>query len=136
MNNHHKVKTINLNSLSLSLSLSLTNTHTKGWVQITLSNVTLLNNLLLNSYFEKHTIELHVLYVFNVHTNLSTNQILLIIRSINSSFIYYYKLQKLEFKQLVDDMAIDVWSSWNFLSIENIWRWCNQMVDLSNFTFN
>ena len=40
-----------------------------GWVQvilgITLSNVTPLNNLLLNSYFENLTVELYVLYVLN-----------------------------------------------------------------------
>ena len=49
-----------------------------GWVQvtpgITLSNVTPSNNLLLNSYFENLTIELHVLYVLNMHTNFHANR--------------------------------------------------------------
>ena len=30
------------------------------------------------------------------------------IQSINSYFIQYFKLQKLEFKQLIDDMAINL----------------------------
>ena len=34
---------------------------------VTLSNITPLNNLLLNSYFENPTVELHVLYVLNIH---------------------------------------------------------------------
>ena len=49
-----------------------------GWVQIifgiTLSNVTPTNNLLLNSYFENSTVELHVLYVHNIHANFHANQ--------------------------------------------------------------
>ena len=40
-----------------------------------LSNITLLNNLLLNSYFENPTVELHVLYVLNMHANFHTNHI-------------------------------------------------------------
>ena len=49
-----------------------------GWVQIifgiTLSNVTPTNNLLLNSYFENPTIELHILYVLNMYTNFHANR--------------------------------------------------------------
>ena len=48
-----------------------------GWVQVTsgvtLSNVTLPNNLLLHSYFENPTIKLHVLYVLNTHANIYAN---------------------------------------------------------------
>ena len=51
-----------------------------GWVQVTssvsLSNVTLPNNLLLNPYFENLTIALYILYVFNMHANFYTNQML------------------------------------------------------------
>ena len=43
-----------------------------------------------------------------MHVNFYTNQILFTTRSINSYFIQYYKLQKLEFKQLIEDMAIDL----------------------------
>ena len=42
---------------------------------VTLSNVTPLNNLLLNSYFKNSTIELHVLNVLNMHANFLVNQI-------------------------------------------------------------
>ena len=41
---------------------------------VTLNNVTPLNNLLLNSYFENPTVELHVLYVRNIHTKFHINQ--------------------------------------------------------------
>ena len=50
----------------------------QSWVQVTpgviLSNVIPLNNLLLNSYFENPTVELHVLYVLNMHAKFHTNQ--------------------------------------------------------------
>ena len=50
-----------------------------SWVQVTLSvtlsNVILLKNLLLNLCFENLTIELHVLYVFNMHANFHANRI-------------------------------------------------------------
>ena len=82
-----------------------------GWVQITLSvtlsNITPPNNLLMNLYFENFTIGLHVLYVLNMHINFHINQMLFTIQSINSSFIHYFKLQKLKFIQLIDDMTIE-----------------------------
>ena len=36
------------------------------------------------------------------------NRMLFTIRYINSCFMHYFKLQKLEFKQLIDNMAIDL----------------------------
>ena len=36
--------------------------------------------------------------------------------------MHYFKLQKLEFKQLIDDTAIDFLSSLNFVSMENMRR--------------
>ena len=77
-------------------------------LSVTLSNVTPPNNLLYNSYFENSTIELHVLYVFNIITNFHINWMLFTIRSINSYFMHYFKLQKFEFKQLIDDMAMNL----------------------------
>ena len=74
---------------------------------ITLSNVTSSNDLLLNSYFKNFTVGLHILYVLNIHANFHVNWMLFIIQYINSSFMYYFKLQKLEFKQLIDDMTIN-----------------------------
>ena len=35
---------------------------------------------------------------------------------------HYFKLQKLEFKQLIDNMAVDLWSSLNFVNMDNIQR--------------
>ena len=83
-----------------------------GWVKVissvTLSNVTPLNILLLNSYFENLTIGLHVLYVFNLHVNFYTSQMLFTIQSINSYFMQYFNLRKLEFKQFMDDITINL----------------------------
>ena len=49
----------------------------EDWVQvmpgITLNNITPSNNLLLNLYFENPTVELHILYVFNMHANFHVN---------------------------------------------------------------
>ena len=57
------------------------------WVQVipnvTLSNVTSANNLLLKSYFKNYIVELHVLYVLNMHINIHVNKLLFIIQSIN-----------------------------------------------------
>ena len=50
--------------------------------------------------------------------------------------MHYFKLQKLEFKQLIDDIIIDLWLPRNFASMKNIRRWCNLIVDLSKFTSN
>ena len=87
-----------------------------GWVQvtpsITLSNVTPFNNLLLNSYFENTTVELHVLYILNMHANFHVNWMLFTIQSINSSFMYYFKLQKLMTWLLIFD----------HLEILQVWR--------------
>ena len=43
-----------------------------------------------------------------MHANFYDNQMLFTIRSIISYFMYYFKLQKLEFKQLIDDIVIDL----------------------------
>ena len=86
-----------------------------SWVQViysvTLNNVIPSNNLLLNSYFRNLTVELYFLYVLNICVNFYTNQTLFIILSINSSFMHYFKLQKVEFKQLIDDITINLWLS-------------------------
>ena len=62
-----------------------------SWVQITLgvtlSNITLLNNLLFNSYFKNPYVNLHILYVLNMYANIHINRILFTIRFINS-FLY------------------------------------------------
>ena len=64
--------------------------------------------MLYNLYFENLTIILHVLYVLNIHANFHINWMLFTIRFINSSFMHYFKLLKLEFKHLFDDMTINL----------------------------
>ena len=61
----------------------------------------------MNLYFENFAIRLHVLYILNMHVNFHINQMLFTIQFINSSFMHYFKLQKLEFIQLIGDMTID-----------------------------
>ena len=55
----------------------------RGWIQvtpdITLSNVTISNNLLMNLYFDNSTIGLHILFVLNMYANFHTYRILFII---------------------------------------------------------
>ena len=75
---------------------------------VTLKSVTPLNNLLLNSYFQNPTVGLHVLYVINIYANFHAYRVKFTIRSLNSSFKCYFKLQKLEFKQLIDNMPINL----------------------------
>ena len=43
-----------------------------------------------------------------MYANFHTNQMLFIIQSINSSFMFYSKLQICEFKQLIDGMTTDL----------------------------
>ena len=65
----------------------------QSWVQVTLgvilSNITPLNNLLLNSYFENSIIELHILYILNKHANFHVK-----------SDIIYHSIHKLIFYTL------------------------------------
>ena len=58
--------------------------------------------------FEIFIVELHILYVLNIHINFYVNWILFTIQSINSTFMRYFKLQKLKFKQLIDDITINI----------------------------
>ena len=56
--------------------------------------------------YKIHTVRLYVLYVLNMHVNFHANRMLFTILSINSFFMHYFKLQKLEFKQLIDNITI------------------------------
>ena len=82
-----------------------------NWIQvthsITLNNITPPSNFLMNLYFENSTVGLHVLYVLNIHANFHTNRMLFTIQFHKLSFYALFKLQKLEFIQLTDDMAIN-----------------------------
>ena len=46
----------------------------------------------------------------------------------------YYK--NLKFNHLIEDTAIDLWFSWNFVSMKDIIKTCNSMVRVSKFTSN
>ena len=45
-----------------------------------------------------------------------------------------YKNSK--FKHLIDDITIDLWYTWNFVSVEDIIRKCNYSVDLLKIKYN
>ena len=79
---HHEIWTITKRLIQNNKLMSLfiyIYIYIWSWVQVTpgvtLSNITLLNNLLLNSYFKKPTIGLHILYVFNMHAYFHTKRI-------------------------------------------------------------
>ena len=46
---------------------------------VTLLRVTPPNNLLMNLYFENSTVELHILFVLNMHVDFHTNRMLITI---------------------------------------------------------
>ena len=59
---------------------------------VTINNVTPLNNLLLNLYFENLIVGLLGLYILNIHAKFYENQMLFIIQFIISFSMYYFKL--------------------------------------------
>ena len=44
--------------------------------------------------------------------------------------------KNLKFKYLIDDITIDIWSSWKFACMNNIIRTCNLTIIFSKFTYN
>ena len=66
------------------------------------------NKINITTYFENLTIELHVFYTVNSLVKFCVNQILFTIWSISSYFMDNFKLQKLEFKQFIDNIVIDL----------------------------
>ena len=50
--------------------------------------------------------------------------------------MYNLNYKNLQFKQFIDDIAIDLQFSRNFASMEDIRKMCNPMMDLSKFTSN
>ena len=57
------------------------------------------------TYFENLTIGLYVLYILNTHVKFRANQMLFIVQSI-TYFLYII----LNYKILIDNIAIDIWS--------------------------
>ena len=62
----------------------------------------------ITTYFENLTIGLHVLYVFNTYIKFCANQILFTIWFISLYFMHNLKYKNLQFKQFIDDIAIDI----------------------------
>ena len=57
------------------------------------------------TYFENLTIGLYVLYILNTHVKFRANQMLFIVQSI-TYFLYII----LNYKILIDNITIDIWS--------------------------
>ena len=58
------------------------------------------------------------------------------IQSVNLFHIYNFRLWNSKFKHLIDDLAINIWFSWSFVSMKYIRRKCNLIMNFSKFTFN
>ena len=85
-------------------------------------------------YFVNLTIGLHALYIC-----MSNFMLIRCYYSIYKVIFYALWLQKFEnlkFKHLFDDIVIDFRLSENFLSMKDIRRKYNSMMNLSKFTFN
>ena len=95
-----------------------------------------LKNFNVAIYFENLTVELHVLYVLKIHIKFYVNQMLFIIWSINLNFYVILDYKNSKFKDLIDDITIDLWFSWKFASMEDIRRKYNSMMNFSQFTSN
>ena len=59
---------------------------------------------------------------------------LFIIWFINLNFYVILDYKNSKFKNLIDDITIDLWSYWKFANMKDIRRKCNPMVNLSQFT--
>ena len=57
---------------------------------------------------------------------------LFIIWSINLNFCVILDYKYSKFKDLIDDITINLWFSWNFASMEDIRRIYNSMVNFHN----
>ena len=53
---------------------------------------------------------------------------------INLNFYVILDYKNSKFKDLIDNIAIDLWSFWNFANMKNLRRKYNPMVNLSQFT--
>ena len=58
--------------------------------------------------FENLTIRLYVFYVFKMHVKLHSNRMLFTIQSTNLFLCIILKHKNLKFKQLIDDIGIDL----------------------------
>ena len=92
--------------------------------------------LLLDVNFENLIVVLHVLYVLNIHIKFHSNQILFTIQSIKLFKCIILDKKNLKFKHLIDDIVMDLLSSWNFSSTKDIIRIWNLTVRFLKFTFN
>ena len=70
--------------------------------------ITLLNKINITTYFKNPIVELYILYALNTHVKFSVNQISFTILSINLYFMQNFKYKNLQFKQFIDDIAIQL----------------------------
>ena len=83
----------------------------------------------MTTYFENLTIELHVLYILNTHVKFCVNWMLFTISSINLFLYIILNYKNLKFKYLIDDIDIDILFFANLVSMKNIRKKKNLMVD-------
>ena len=110
----------------------------KVWLQSYLKpkTTTLTEQINIATYFENLIIEFHGLFVLKTHVKFHVNQMLFTIWFINLNFYVILDYKNSKFKDLIDDIIIDIWYFWIFVSTEYIRKKCNSMVDLSKFISN
>ena len=106
-------------SKSQTYTRAFTHTHIYIYIHtyiydITLSNFTSHNNFLLDWFLKNPSIKLYVHYV---HTKFHVNQMSFTIWSRSSYFMHNFKCKNLRFKYMIDNIVIDLRSSWNFSSM-------------------
>lgn len=84
--------------------------------------------------FSNLTVNLNILYVFNMHVKFYSNSILFTIQLIILFFLCH-KIVK--FKYLIDDIKINFWFSfWNFVNIKNRIKTYNLPIKFAKFKYN
>ena len=92
----------------------------------------------MNTYFENLIIGLLDLYILNMYVKFQSIGCYLLFNPKTYFLCIILDYKNLEFKHLINDIAIDLFFFFfgNFVSINDIRKKCNSMVDLSKFTFN
>ena len=100
------------------------------------SDITLLNNLLLDANFDKFSVELYYIHILSMLVKFHDDEksiIMLSINCLNSSFCRLKEFIKDEF---IDHMVNNIWLTWKLICILSTYRTCNSMVGFLKYEFN
>ena len=99
-------------------------------------NMTLFIKFNIAIYFKILIIRLRILYTFNTHIKFCINWMLFTIWFITYFLCIILNYKNLQFKQLIDNIIMNLWYSENFVSIKYVKRKYNLKVNLSKFISN